>query len=106
VAEILWEENFGVSKGPEENKKTATAFCKLCTRTCTSKFSKVWGEPRMQRPLYCLLLLAGFFWLSELTGPDGLAKENRPNCPALKDFEFLFLPSFGSYQPKKFSKLC
>jgi len=31
------------------------------------------------RPLYCLLLLARFFRLSELTGPDGLAKENRPN---------------------------
>jgi hypothetical protein len=33
-----------------------------------------------------LLLLTGFFQLSELTGPDGLVKENQPNCPALRDF--------------------
>jgi hypothetical protein len=103
----MWGANFGVSKGPpEENKKTAYVLAPALqnSQRCGESENSVERQPHtyskskflqkisgerfgLGRPLYCLLLLAGFFRLSELTGPDGLAKENRPNCPALGDFD-------------------
>jgi hypothetical protein len=137
VAEILWGENFRVSKGPEENKKTATASCKLCTRSCTSKFSKVWGEREcsraaathsksnflqkisvserfgLGRPLYCLLLLTGFFAgflsLQGLTvWPRKIGQIVRRSEILTEILNFYFchpLAAIAAINPKKLPKL-
>jgi hypothetical protein len=117
------EENFGVFRGPaEENKKTASASCKLYVLAPALKNSERCGQSenaaeqenifakkcwkKIWSRVTTVWLLVGFFRLSELTGPVGPAKENWPNCPAFRDFDrysgFLFFPSFGSHINPKY----
>jgi len=104
-------ENVGVSRGPEENKKTASASCKLYVLAPAFKNSQRCGQrEKMQQRKRKFLqksvgerfgvgvttvwLLVGFFRPSELTGPVGPAEKNWPNCPAFRNFDrnsgFLF----------------
>jgi hypothetical protein len=118
-------ENVGVSRGPEENKKTAS--CKLYVLAPALKNSQRCGlsenaaeeEKFFAKKCRCKIwsrvttewLLVEFSGsLSLQRGPVGPAEENWPNCPAFRDFDrnsgFLFFPSFGSHiNPKNGPKL-
>jgi hypothetical protein len=69
------------------------------------KKKKIWSR------VTTVWLLVGFLRLTELTGPDGPAEENWPNCPAFRDFQqkfwiFIFSNLFGSHiNPKNGPKL-